>query len=152
MGEAGWGSVLVFEGSASGAMLMNLESEGHGCFHSWTSIPISQSRWLYLCFMWVLARLLVGVDKCPVHPRLQVHQPGIQRPRRRNPQVLESTQGSYLITSLSTVTSVLGNAGTTGVCTVLIWPRLSLCFKILSLITWSHLFFHIQCIGQMMLT
>lgn len=46
--------------------------------------------------------------------------------------------------------SSIRNAGATIVCMVLIWPGLYLCFKILSLITWPHLLFHLQCIGQMM--
>jgi len=41
------------------------------------------------------------------HPGLPLCQPGIQRARRRNPQVLGSTQGCST-----------GNAGTTVICTV----------------------------------
>lgn len=38
------GGALVFEGSANGAMLVNLGSEGHVCFHSRPLISIRKRR------------------------------------------------------------------------------------------------------------
>lgn len=71
---------------------------------------------------------------------------------KEDPQLPGSTQGSRLVTSLGTVTQASGNADATALCTVLIRHGLYPCFKILSLITLSHLFFHVQSIGQMKLT
>lgn len=52
---------------------------------------------------WKLQSPQRGMER---HPGLQVHQPGIQRTRRRNAQVLGSIQGSSLVTSFSAATPV----------------------------------------------